>query len=563
MTSAVSLWPEDDNDTLVPDDAFNEHKLVPLVEYQTRPVDFLVEVLNIPRHTLEWSLNPGYKKHVWDGTREPILSALEGLANWENVGVESATGTGKTYNLGAAGLLWFLGSFANSLVVTLAPKEDQLTANLWKELRWLFPHFRRRFPSARILDLDLRLRGGLDNKWGAVGFVAGVGADEQSAQKARGFHAEHALYIFEETAGVHRAIHNAIQFTCTAPHNLQLKLGNPDNEQDPLHEFCLRPSTRHVRISAYDHPNVVSKDPSIVPGAVSQIAIDAVNDEYGKGSALANAMTRGIAPKESSNALIRWQWLEEAASRYADLAYREGLPALGVDVADKPGGDSVAIARGLGACVIELEAFKIGEQVKDAGDLGAHLALEIGIEGIDEMNVGVDAVGVGASTINKLKELGIMVRAINGGMAAEPRIDQDVQRDTKKSVMPVELFNNLNSQMLWMMRQDLQHGRIALPYDEELFRQLTFRTWERKKGKIVVMTKEEVVEHLGYSPDKADAVIYWNFVRHRLAVPVQSERKSAFDPSTLEYESKKTRRIPRDKRPLPRNIDPSLLESID
>lgn len=561
---AVSLWPEDD-DTLVPEDVFEESELVALVEYQRRPIDFFVEVLHIPRHTLEWSQNPGYAKHRWDGTREPIVAAMEGLANWENVGVESATGTGKTYNLGAAGMLWFLGSFPNSLVVTLAPKEDQLTANLWKELRKLFPHFKRRFPGARLIDLELRLRGGLDNTWGATGFVAGVGKDEESAQKARGFHAEHALYIFEETAGIHRAIHNAIQFTCTAPHNLQLKLGNPDNEQDELHKFCLRESTRHIRISAYDHPNVVAKDPSIVPGAVSQISIDEVNREYGKGSALANAMTRGIPPKESASALIRWQWLEEAAARYSDLRYREGLPAIGCDVADKAGGDKIAIARGLGACVIELEAFQVGDKVKDASDLGAHLALEIGLEGIDEMHVGVDAVGVGSATVNKLKELGIHVVAINGGSTKnlDSGVDMDVLRDTKKGVVPVQLYDNLNSKMLWMLRQDLQHGRIALPYDEELFRQLTFRQWERRKGKIVVWSKETVVELLGYSPDLADAVVYWNYVRHRLPLPVDAPRKSAFDPDTLSHEAKASRRLGRDKRPLPRNIDPSIIESLD
>lgn len=560
---AVSLWPEDD-ETLVPGDVFEEAELRALVEYQTRPIDFLVEVLHIPRNTLEWSLNPGYDSHRWDGTKEPIVSALEGLANWENVGVESATGTGKTYNLGAGGMLWFLGSFPNALVVTLAPKEDQLTANLWKEARKLFPHFKRRFPGARLIDLEIRLRGGLDNTWGATGFVAGVGADEESAQKARGFHAEHALYIFEETAGIHRAIHNAIQFTCTAPHNLQLKLGNPDNEQDELHKFCLRESTRHIRISGYDHPNIVSKDPSIVPGAVSQISIDEVNREYGKGSALANAMTRGIPPKESSLALIRWAWLEEAAARYSDLRYREGLPALGCDVADKPEGDKVAIARGFGAWLSEIEAFQVGERgIKDASELGAHLALEIGLEGIDERNVGVDAVGVGAATVNKLKELGILVQAINGGARPEDGIDEDVLREKGKGVVPVELFDNLNSQMLWQLRQDLQHGRLALPYDEELFRQLTFRQWRRHKGKIEVWSKEKVKEELGYSPDLADACVYWNWVRHRLPVPVAEERKSAFDPDTLSHEAKASRKLGRDKRVVPRNIDPSIIESLD
>jgi hypothetical protein len=35
--------------------------------------------------------------------------------------------------------------------------------------------------------------------WLAVGFVAGVKADEASSTKAQGFHAEHMLMIIEET----------------------------------------------------------------------------------------------------------------------------------------------------------------------------------------------------------------------------------------------------------------------------------------------------------------------------------------------------------------------------
>ncbi|HEY9227378.1 MAG TPA: hypothetical protein VIP11_12065, partial [Gemmatimonadaceae bacterium] len=34
----------------------------PLVEYQTRPLEFLTDVLEIPRNRLVWSDNPGYER---------------------------------------------------------------------------------------------------------------------------------------------------------------------------------------------------------------------------------------------------------------------------------------------------------------------------------------------------------------------------------------------------------------------------------------------------------------------------------------------------------------------
>lgn len=546
--------------------------------YQKDPVRWQVEQLGIPEHTIRWSLNPGYKGHKWDGTPDPIVAALEGLANNEWVGVEAGTGTQKTYNLGAAGMLWFLACWENAIVITLAPKEDQLSLHLWKEARKLFPAFKLRFPQAKLTDLKLRLRGGLDEAWTATGFVCGVGADEEAAGKARGFHAEHALYIFEESPGVHHAIGAAIDFTCTAPHNLQLRLGNPDNEQDELHKFCKRKGVRHVRISALDHPNVVTGNASIVPGAASVQSVERLREEYGEGSSAFNAKVRGIAPKESADSLIRWSWCEEAAKRYGDERFRVGLRALGCDVANSPKGDQVAIAQGIGACLLEVDSFKIGERgIDDAGELGTHLALLMAADDIDEYHVGVDPVGVGAATVNEMKRLKITLRDLNGGLAPVGGIDEDLQREEGIAVVGVEVFGDLRTQMYWLMRQDLQKGRVAFPYDEELFRDLTTPKWIRRNGKIVVEPKESsstnkgasaaknwgVKDRLGRSTDKGDAVVYWNFVRHRSALPSTGKQASAFSKEQLEHDARESRRIRPPKPAVDRRVPPESVEHID
>lgn len=547
------------------------------VGYQHAPVRWLVEQLGIPEPTIRWSLNPGYKQHRWDGTRDPLVHALEGLAASEDVGVEAGTGTQKTYVLGAGAMLWFLGCFEDAIVVTLAPKESQLKLHLWKEARVLFPRFKLRFPNARLTDLKLRMRGGLDEKWTATGFVAGVGADEETANKARGFHAEHALYIFEETPGIHAAIGSAIDFTCSAPHNLQLRLGNPDNQQDELHRFCVRQGVRHVRISALDHPNVVSKNPNLVPGATSQKAIDKVKAQYGEGSDTFNAKVRGISPKQASDSVIRWEWLEAAAARYNDPAFRRGTKAMGVDVADSPEGDDYAIARGIGACCLEVSAAKIGQTVEDATDLGEQLGLEIELEGVDEQQVGVDSVGVGAATVNALKKLKYRVRKMNGGLTDEtnPKVDQDVLRESDVAMVPVELFDNNRSKWLWQLRQDLMHNRIALPYDEELFQDLTAPKWEKRAGKISVEPKSVPVKgnkgagknwgvrnRLGRSTNKGDAVVYWNAVRYRMPEKAEDAPRSAFDPAVLAHEALESRRVRGPKKPKAK-INPSELTHVD
>src|SRR5690606_7190708 len=64
----------------------------PLAQYQKDPVGFFRDVLGVPEHTIRWSMNPGYERHRWDGTPDPLVVIAESLAAWKNVGVESGTG---------------------------------------------------------------------------------------------------------------------------------------------------------------------------------------------------------------------------------------------------------------------------------------------------------------------------------------------------------------------------------------------------------------------------------------------------------------------------------------
>ncbi len=66
-----------------------------------------------------------------------------------------------------------------------------------------------------------------------------------------------------------------------------------------------------------------------------------------------------------------------------------------------------------------------------------------------------------------------------------------------------------------MMNQKLTPRIIALPDDRELFDDLTTPTWFTRNGKIFVEPKEKIRERLGRSPDKADAAVFWSFVRSR------------------------------------------------
>lgn len=458
--------------------------------YRNNPLLYFTERLGVNPNAVDWLSNCGYENHSWDGTVNPFAKILEALTLNKWVGVESATGTGKTFNA-ALIVLWFLECFENAVVVTTAPKEAQLSLHIWKEIGKLY----NKFGKGELTSLRLRMNPGRDDRL-AIGFVAGVGSAEESSTRAQGFHAENMLIILEETPGISPAVITAFQNTCTAPHNLILALGNPDHQADNLHKFCMLPNVEYVRISAYDHPNVVLNNPLFISGAASREGIERMKARYGEDNPLFLSRARGISPAQSQKSLIQLKWCMDAKERFNPECI-SGEPALGVDAANSFGGDKAAIARGIGPSLISVIDFVCPDSNR-LGKTDVHTAMRD--YNIKPDFVAVDAVGVGAGTVNGLKELGLKVYSVFGSAKQEKHKGE-------------EEFYNLRSQMYWKLREDLRNGRISLPNDEELFADLTTPEWEIKNGKITVESKEEIKKRLGHSPNKGDAVVYWNWIR--------------------------------------------------
>jgi len=153
--------------------------------------------------------------------------------------------------------------------------------------------------------------------------------------------------------------------------------------------------------------------------------------------------------------------------------------------------------------------------VEDGVQLGVDVGTLIQADGIDPRRVAVDAVGVGAGTVGRLKEMGYRVQGLNAGTRPTGNRDLEARARTGAALSSDERFANLRAQMYWKLRTDLQRGHIALPDDRELFDDLTTPTWFTRNGKIFVEPKEKIRERLGRSPDKGDAVVMWNWVRAR------------------------------------------------
>lgn len=513
-------------------------------EYALKPIAWIVEKLGVPENTIRWSLQPEYhacqclgcveagnagRPHIWDGDVDPLVRGLEALAAGKSIAISSGTGTGKSHTFGACGAMWFLATHERSIVLSIAPQAKQLLVNLWKEIGRFFPRFKQHFPSATLLTGNLRVLDGEGEQevWAATAFAGGVGAGEDVAQRLAGFHHPSMLWLVEDAPGVDPARMNTIVNTATGRFNPILAMGNPDHRFDTLGTFAARSWVTAIRISALDHPNVVTGR-DIVPGAVTAESVarrlsDADGD---RNDPIYLSRVRGVAPSQSKRALIRLAWCEQAAARQDDAELRKGPLALGVDPADSPIGDHTGISRWLGACCTEVEAL----HATDASEVGRLIFREMSNPDAPVLarHVGIDSVGVGASTINELRRLGARVRALSGGMRAVPAMDIEARAEGASAghaVPDAGRYANLRSQIFWRLREDLRLGRIAIPNDKKLFEELSAIEYKDEESgeKVTVAPKSEIKERIGRSPDLADALAYGNWVRAR--VPDRREVK--------------------------------------
>lgn len=490
----------------------------PHTEYQTDPIGWAHDKLGIPAETLQWSLNPAYQGHAWDGTPDPLATAFEAIRDWKDAAIESGTGTGKSYGV-AILILWFLACFEDAECYTFAPTEDQLKLYIWKNIGDLWPRFQPHFPTAELTSLTIRMRGGIDEKWSAHGRPVAIRTGEDVSTRAAGMHAEHMLLVYEETPGIDKSVMVAGKNTCTAPHNLRIAIGNPNHQLDSLHQMTSEAGVVAVRMSALDHPNVVTGNANLIPGAVSSVSIKKRLADYGETSPVYQSRVRGVSPEQASDALIRLEWLKAAAARYEARKRAGTLPVgvtgKGVDVANSEHGDRACIVDFADNVWTRVEAF----QCPDANALGRKVVLEMQRSGLSENRVGVDAIGVGAGTVNEARRLGQIVQALYAGGPPMQMVEKAPDGQLIEWSPDVNMFKNLRSQMYWQAREDLRLGLVDGPEDKELWAEMIAPTFDDNSKVVVVEPKDEIRAKLGRSPDKADAWVMANWVRVRAVVP--------------------------------------------
>lgn len=510
--------------------------------YRNNPLEWMVERLGEKRENLQWSLYEGYGIHDWDGTKDPFLKIFSYAKNFDSVSVASGTGTGKTFMI-ARLVLWFLDCFPkNGLVVTSAPTERQLKGQAWREIDKCFKNFKKIRPYATKTTLTIKLdsREGQEDCSRAEAFSTGNGASEEVANNARGYHSPYMLIILEEATGITIPIVKAFVATITGRHNNILAFGNPDSPDDTLSYLPKTYSRfKRVRISGYDHPNVVLNN-EIIPGAVTRLKIkDNLDAEGGDEEGfMVKSRIRGKTPDQSSKSLIKRtdvlrQMLDTSVplETYNALLDPDSQNALGVDVANSERGDKAATAWSLQNIICEVNEF----QCPNASDLAYNiiydntrlqeLRIEKGIKRpievydiptlddyqVSDGNIAVDVVGVGVSTANTLDNEDKKFIPIQGSQQ-EDKIPLD------SANKPLYQFSSLRSQLMYELMLDIRDGRLWFYIEdqrmrEKIIEELTIIRYKPKSTKIEMESKTDIVRRLGKSPNILDCIAYNNWAR--------------------------------------------------
>ena len=196
--------------------------------------------------------------------------------------------------------------------------------------------------------------------------------------------------------------------------------------------------------------------------------------------------------------VVPTKWVELAMERWKERTPRGEMMSMGVDVA-RGGKDNTTIATRHKTPTTSLwfDRLKLypGTETPN-GNVVAGLVIG---ERRDHAPIHLDVIGVGASPYDILNNAGQDVYGVNASEKAT-----SLDKSGRLS------FLNLRSQLWWQMREALdptEDNGIELPPDPELLKELCAPKWEMSGMTIKVESRQDIIDRVGRSPDRATAVI--------------------------------------------------------
>lgn len=203
--------------------------------------------------------------------------------------------------------------------------------------------------------------------------------------------------------------------------------------------------------------------------------------------------------------VIPTAWVEAAQARWKPRTPKGEMLEMGLDVARGGKDNTVAAARhrdeqaGHDYWFDELKLTP-GKDTDD-GDKAAAVAM---VRRRDDAPINVDVIGVGAAAYDSLN------RSLPFGGAHGVNVAVSATRRDQSGTLE---FFNLRSQLVWAFRELLDPVNdtgVALPPDPLLLQELCAYKWTLSGKTIKVCSREDIIELIGRSPDRASAIFLAN-----------------------------------------------------
>lgn len=392
--------------------------------------------------------------------------------------LKACKGPGKTALL-AWIILWFLLTRWQAKVGATSITEANIDTNLWPELnKWMS---RSHLLSETFIWSKTQIvRRASPANWFAVKRSWPKSGDpEAQADALAGLHADHVLFVLDESGGIPQAVMVTAEAVLSTEGSEAkvIQAGNPTHTTGPLYRACT--TDRHLW-----QVITITGDPDN-PKRSTRISIEWAREQiaaYGRDNPWVMVNVLGEFPPSSINALLGLEDVERAMARHLrEDEYTWAQKRLGVDVA-RFGDDRTVIFPRQGLASFRPIIMRNARTTEIAARImvckkrwGSELEL-------------VDDTGHwGHGVIDNLVAAGLGPIGVNyAGRAINPR------------------YKNRRAEM-WIKGCEAIRNGGALPPIPEMVAELTEPTYTFVGGVFQLEEKAQIKERLGRSPDLADA----------------------------------------------------------
>jgi len=420
----------------------------------------------------------------WDGPdewqREFLTELGEAIRNREEgdvirMAAKTGRGPGKTA-VEAWLILFFMSTRPHFAGIATANTGDQLDTKLWRELslwhqRAINKHWFQ-WTATRFFHVEAKSTWGVDAmKW-----------SEHKPDAFGGLHnnGRGQCAILDEGSGIADSIYDVVDATMTDPDSFVFVFANPIRKRGRFYEIFTR----------FRHRWLLGTVDTRKAKAANQKQIEDMIEDWGLASDHVRVNVLGEFPEVDADTLIPLHLLESAKSREVGIdAIARVKPIWSVDVA-RFGDDRTTVAKRRGRALMEpVIAWRGLDTMQTAGRIKAMYE----DTPRDELpsHIVVDVIGIGSGVVDRLREHGLPVVALN--VSESPAIDGK--------------FAKRRDELWWNARKWFEGLDVSMQ-DDALAAELSDVLYGyTSNGLIKIEPKHETKERLGRSPDLADAFI--------------------------------------------------------